>query len=276
MNFTDRLHQAISNRNSLLCVGLDPDLKRIPECVKSSPNPLLTFCTEIIAATADIAAAYKINFAFFEAEGVKGWEALEKLVGHIPQGTISIADAKRADIGNSSERYAAAILHNLGFDSVTVNPYLGRDSVAPFILAPEKGVFVLALTSNPGSYDFQHLQINARPLYMKVIQEARRWNTRGNVGLVVGATQPNQLESVRNLAPDMPFLMPGIGAQGGSLEDAVKLGTDSSGGLALINASRSIIYKSSGSDFADAARLEAESLNKQMNQFREDKTLRGA
>lgn len=271
MTFTDKLKDTIRSRDSLLCIGLDPDLQRLPQSLLSESNPLLKFCSEIIASTSDLCAAYKINFAFFEVEGAKGWQTLEAVRRCIPEHLLAIADAKRADIGNTSQKYAQAILQNLDFDAVTVNPYMGEDSVAPFMQWPEKGAFILALTSNPGSYDFQHLQINARPLYKKILKEVLKWNVEGNCGAVVGATHPGELETVRNLCPDLPFLIPGVGVQGGSLHDAIKYGTDQSGGLALINSSRGIIYKSSGKDFADAARKEAERLKKQMNRHRKAK-----
>lgn len=273
MNFLERLLETTKNQNSLLCVGLDPDIKRLPYSIRTHPDPLFKFCFEIIDSTKHVAAAFKLNFAFFEAEGSKGWAALEKLVEIIPPTILTISDAKRGDIGSSSEKYAEAILQRLNFDAVTVNAYMGKDSVVPFLQWPEKGAFVLCLTSNPGSHDFQHLQINARPLYKKVINEVLKWNVRQNCGLVVGATHPDDLENIRNIAPKVPFLIPGIGVQGGNLEEAIKHGTDVLGELALINAGRSIIYKSQRSDFAEAARQEAESLNEQINKIRELKRI---
>ncbi|MFQ5650222.1 MAG: orotidine-5'-phosphate decarboxylase [bacterium] len=271
MVFVDRLTKVTSSQNSLLCVGLDPDLKRLPRCMRSDANPLFKFCSEIIASTNDLVASYKLNFAFFEAEGLNGWSALEKLMHIIPPSILTIADAKRADIGNSSLKYAESILQRLNFDAVTVSPYMGEDSVRPFLQWPEKGAFILALTSNPGCRNFQHLQINARPLYKKVVKETLKWNTRNNCGVVVGATHPDELDNIRNLAPNLPFLIPGVGAQGGHLQEAVKYGTDRAGGLALISSSRGVIYKSNGTDFAEAARQEAEFLNKRINQYREEK-----
>lgn len=271
MTFTDKLKETTESRNSLLCVGLDPDRNKLPDAIKDEPDALFLFCDEIIRATRHVAAAYKLNFAFFEAEGSKGWDALERVVKIIPPNLLKIADAKRADIGSSSEKYAEAILQRLDFDAVTVNPYMGADSIAPFLQWPEKGAFVLGLTSNPGSRDFQHLQINARPLYKRVIKEVVRWNRNHNCGVVVGATHPGDLEGARNLAPDLPFLIPGIGAQGGSLKEAIRYGTDADAGMALITASRSIIFKSSDYDFAEEAQKEAESLHQQINSFRTQK-----
>lgn len=272
MNFYQRFQQITREQNSLLCVGLDPDMRRLPESIKSDPDPLFKFCSEIIDSTKHVAAAFKPNFAFFEAHGSKGWAALEKLVDFIPDNIMKLADAKRADIGSTSEMYARAIFEKLGFDAVTVNPYLGRDAIEPFLQWPEKGAFILGITSNPGSKDFQHLQVGSEPVYKIVIRQVtENWNTQNNCGLVVGATHPEELAEVRKLAPGIPFLIPGIGAQGGDLAQSVLNGTDESGGLALFNSSRGIIYKSSGSDFAEAAGREAELLNKQINEIRKDK-----
>ncbi|MFQ5677572.1 MAG: orotidine-5'-phosphate decarboxylase [bacterium] len=269
MTFLHRFQEVTEKQNSLLCIGLDPDRRRLPESIKSAPDPLFKFCSEIIESTKHAAAAFKPNFAFFEAEGSRGWAALEKLVEIIPDNIIKLADAKRGDIGSTSEMYARAILQTLGFDALTVNPYLGHDAVAPFLQWPEKGAIILGVTSNPGSKDFQHLQVEAGPVYKTVIREVtQNWNSKQNCGLVVGATNPDELKEVRRLAPDLPFLIPGIGAQGGDLGASVEYGTDSSGGLALLAASRSIIYKSSGSDFAEAAGREAERLNHEINEIR--------
>lgn len=272
MNFNRRFKQITQTQNSLLCVGLDPDMHRLPESIKSAPDPLFKFCAEIIGSTKHAAAAFKPNFAFFEAQGSKGWAALEKIVEMIPQNIIKLADAKRADIGSTSEMYARAICEKLGFDAVTVNPYLGSDSVEPFLQWPEKGAFILGITSNPGCKDFQHLPAGSGPLYKTVIRQVtENWNNQENCGLVVGATHSEELAEVRKLAPEIPFLIPGIGAQGGDLEQSVLNGTDQSGGLALFNASRSIIYKSGGSDFAEAAGREAELLKNQINETRSRK-----
>lgn len=268
MNFLQRVIQITQRQNSLLCVGLDPDVKRLPGSLKSDPEPLFKFCSAIVASTQHAAAAFKINLAFFEAEGSKGWSQLEKLVGILPAGVLKIADAKRGDIGTSSEMYARAILERLVFDAVTVNPYLGRDSVEPFLNWPEKGAFVLGLTSNPGSRDFQYLASGSKKLYEAVIEKVLQWNARKNCGLVVGATHPEEMAAIRKAAPQLPFLIPGVGAQGGSLRDAVWHGTDDSGGLVLINSSRGIIYQSTGPDFADAAKAEAERLQNEINQLR--------
>ncbi|MFQ5640008.1 MAG: orotidine-5'-phosphate decarboxylase [bacterium] len=268
MNFRNRLLEITEKQNSLLCVGLDPDVQKMPDIIKSDTDPLFSFCSEIMKSTKDAAAAFKLNFAFFEAEGSKGWAALERLMEIMPENVLTIADAKRGDIGNTSEKYARAIFEKLGFDAVTVNPYLGRDSVEPFLQWPEKGAFVLCLTSNPGNRDFQYFGDGAKPLYSEVLEKVHRWNAKNNCGVVVGATRPQELQNIRNAAPDLPFLIPGIGTQGGDLKESVQNGTDASGNLALFNVSRGIIYKSSGSDFAEAARLEAETLRDRINEVR--------
>lgn len=272
MNFRERLVSCTRQADSLLCVGLDPDLEKIPAQLKSDPDPLFKFCSEIIASTKEAAAAFKLNFAFFEAAGRQGWSALEKILELIPTTVLTIADAKRGDIGNTSEMYARAILERLGFDAVTVNPYMGRDSVEPFLQWPEKGAFILCLTSNPGARDFQYFSDGRQTLYQKVIECVHGWNTGQNCGLVVGATQPDELRSIRRAAPKLPFLIPGLGTQGGDLESSVRDGVDANGELALFNVSRGIIYKSSGADFAEAARREAKRWRADINRLRKSKS----
>ncbi len=268
MHFTSKLNKIIDLQNSVLCVGLDPDLNKLPNTLRNETDSLFKFCKEIIESTASYTCAFKINFAFFEAEGTKGWDALERLVQIIPVGVIKIADAKRADIGNSSQKYAEAILKKMDFDAITVSPYMGTDSIAPFLQWPEKGVFILALTSNPGSTDFQQLKTENSTLYLEVAKKANGWNTNKNCGLVVGATNMASIKKIRKAAPELPFLIPGVGVQGGSLEDSILMGADTQGKSVLINASRSIIYKSSGLDFAEAAASEAQSMQQQMNEIR--------
>lgn len=267
MTFRQKLSTIIAQKDSLLSVGLDPRPERLPAVLQKEPDPLLKFCQEIVAGTAGSAAAFKINFAFFEVDGARGWAGLEKLVTTLPSDVVTIADAKRGDIASSAEMYARGILQRLGFDAVTVNPYLGGDGVQPFLQWEEKGAFVLCLTSNPGAQDFQYISDGADPLYLKVAAQVRTWNARGNCGLVVGATRPDELRRVRTAAPDLPLLIPGLGAQGGDLREAVLQGT-ARGGLALFNASRSILYKSSGINFAEAAAEEAERLRKAINEVR--------
>jgi orotidine-5'-phosphate decarboxylase len=257
MSFTKKLREIQIKQNSLLCIGLDVDAEKIPEHVRTLENPVLEFNRQIIEATHDLVCAYKPNLAFYEAMGERGLNALRETLKLIPKSVLTIGDGKRGDIGNTAERYAKSLFDDFGFDAVTVNPYMGYDSVEPFLKNPEKGIFILALTSNAGSKDFQRLKIGTKPLYEKVVQAAKKWNTKKNIGLVAGATHPKELQYIRKMVPDMPILIPGIGKQGGDLKSAVRFGCDKNGQLAIINASRSIIYASSGKDFAEAARAEA-------------------
>jgi orotidine-5'-phosphate decarboxylase len=268
MKFIEKLRKVQRKNKSLLCVGLDTDPSKLPRHLGASANAVLKFNREIIDATSDLVCAYKLNLAFYEALGEKSWHVLSETLAAIPKAIITIGDGKRGDIGNTAERYASALYGELGFDSATVNPYLGFDSVEPFIRSDEHCAFVLALTSNKGSNDFQRLIIHGRPLYERIVQATLKWNTKKNVGLVVGATHPAELKPLRDLAPSMPILIPGIGSQGGDLESAVRFGCDKHGFLAVINASRSVLYASSGKDFAAAARAEAQHLRKQMQQYR--------
>jgi orotidine-5'-phosphate decarboxylase len=264
MTFTQRLRDIQSKQNSLLCIGLDIDPEKIPEHLKSMPNPVLEFNRQIIEATHNLVCAYKPNLAFYEAMGERGITILKETLKSIPNSVLTIGDGKRGDIGNSSERYAASLFDDYGFDSVTVNPFMGFDSIEPFMIHPEKGVFILALTSNVGSKDFQRLRVGSKPLYEKVVRHAKNWNTKQNIGLVVGATHPKELQRVRKIVPDMPILIPGVGKQGGSVQSSLRYGCNKQGQLAVINVSRSIIYASSGKDFADAARREAKKLVEEM------------
>jgi len=268
MNFIDKLLSASRSNKSLLCVGLDPDPKLMPPKLS-----VFEFNREIVDTTSDLVCAYKPNLAFYEALGIDGLKALEKTLAHIPKGIPVIGDAKRGDISSSSEAYARALFDTFGFDAATVNPYLGHDSIAPFIAYADKGVFILCKTSNAGSADFQEILCvestsgrNTRPLFEMVALRAREWNTRGNIGLVVGATYPEQLKRVRALCPELPLLIPGIGAQGGDLAAVVKYGVDANGEKAILNCSRQIIYASKGKDFAQAARREALKLRDRINQ----------
>ena len=258
MVFTERLRQIQSAQRSLLCIGLDVDLDKIPSHLKSLENPALEFNRCIIEATQDLVCAYKPNLAFYEAMGERGLKTLRETLAIIPETVMTIGDGKRGDIGNTAERYAFSLFHDFGFDSVTVNPYMGFDSVEPFLCNPDKGVFLLALTSNAGSKDFQRLRVSGRPLYEKIVRTAKKWNRNQNIGFVVGATHPKELQHIRKIVPDMPILIPGIGKQGGDLAASLRYGCDGNGQLAIVNASRSILYASSGKDFAEAARMEAQ------------------
>jgi len=273
MNFNRKLLEIIKQKNSLLCVGLDTVLERLPAQIRSADDPFFAFNKAIIDATIEYAAAYKLNTAFYEAYGTKGWQALQKTLRYIPVDTIKIADAKRGDIGNTARMYARAIFDQLNADAVTVNPYMGGDSVGPFLENPEKGVFLLCLTSNPGSRDFQYFSDGKQMLYERVAELIVQWNENQNCGLVAGATHPEELAGLRKIAPDIPFLIPGIGAQGGDLEKSVLHGTDVHGNNALFNSSRAILYASSGDDFAEAARRKAEETYKSLNAARELKII---
>jgi orotidine-5'-phosphate decarboxylase len=267
MTFTQKLRDVQLKQNSLLCIGLDVDADKIPPHLQSSMNPVLEFNRQIIEATHDLVCAYKPNLAFYEAMGEHGLTTLRETLKLIPKSVLTIGDGKRGDIGNTAERYAKSLFDDFGFDSVTVNPYMGFDSVEPFLNNPAKGVFLLTLTSNAGSKDFQRLKVNGKPLYEKVVQTAKKWNMNKNIGLVVGATHPRELKTIRKIVPEMPLLIPGIGKQGGDLKSAVRNGCDKNGQLAIINASRSIIYASSGKDFAKAARAEAKMLVTTMKKY---------
>jgi orotidine-5'-phosphate decarboxylase len=270
MNFSERLAQAQSTSNSLLCVGLDVDTAKLPTHIATHAEPVLEFNRAIIDATKDLVCAYKPNLAFYEALGDRGWHLLRETLRMIPKHVLTIGDGKRGDIGNTAIQYARALFDDLGFDAVTLNPYMGFDSVEPFLKDPEKGVFLLALTSNEGSNDFQRLKVGPIPVYEKVVRAAKRWNTAQNIGLVVGATHPRELKRIRSLVPGMPILIPGVGSQGGDLAASIRDGSDAKGMLAIINASRSILYASSGTDFATAAKAEALRLRDEMRRLVED------
>jgi orotidine-5'-phosphate decarboxylase len=268
MNFTDRLRSVQRERNSLVCIGLDSDRAKLPASLGSNGDQVYEFNRKIIEATHDLVCAYKINLAFYEVSGERAWRTVHQTLAAIPKDIVTIGDAKRGDIGNSSAMYARALAHEYGFTASTVNPYMGFDSVEPFLVNPDQGAFILAVTSNPGAKDFQYAKVGGRPLYERVISKAKRWNTRRNIGLVVGATRPRELQTIRRMVPDMPILIPGIGAQGGDLKAAVRHGCDRNGELAVINASRSVIFASPGEDFADAARAAASQLRDEINRYR--------
>jgi orotidine-5'-phosphate decarboxylase len=240
---------------------LDVDPRRLPEGLSRDRAGVDRFVRGIVEATADIVCAYKPNLAFYEALGEDGFALLRSSLACIPEGVLTIADGKRGDIGNTAERSAEAIFSVLGFDAMTVNPYQGEDSLAPYLEDPRRGVFALCKTSNPGSADFQDLVCRdgdqERPLFEVVASRAVRWNRQGNLGLVVGATYPAQLARVRELAPDLPLLIPGVGIQGGDAAESIRLGASTSGYLAVVSVSRQVLYASSGSDWQAAARREA-------------------
>ena len=262
MKFTDKLLNISRKNKSLLCIGLDPDPELMPGV------DVLQFNKAIIEATCDLVCAYKPNLAFYEALGTEGLTILQKTITYIPGDIPVIGDAKRGDIGNTAQAYARALFSVFGFDAATVNPYLGFDSIEPFISYQDKGVFILCRTSNRGALDFQNLYTDGQPLYEVVARKAKEWNIYGNIGLVVGATYPEDLKKVRSICPEMPLLIPGIGTQGGDLASAVGYGVDARGEKAIINVSRQILYASKEKDFAQAARNMAEKIHTQINDYR--------
>jgi orotidine-5'-phosphate decarboxylase len=265
MSFNERLSQICHNKNSYVCVGLDVEVDKMPPFLRSEPDALFAFSKAIIEATIDHVAAYKINIAFFEAYGAAGWDALTRIVSRLPDSVIRIADAKRADIGNTSRRYAQAFFKQMNFDAITVSPYMGYDSIAPFIEDPEKGAFILCVTSNPGSQDFQHVSDGKERLFEKVARTVVQWNRLKNCGLVTGATHPDELARVRKLAPELPLLIPGIGAQGGDLEQSVKDALSTPDSTALFNSSRGIIYSAANESYAELAGKKAHELQQAIN-----------
>jgi orotidine-5'-phosphate decarboxylase len=260
----NQLFQQIRNKKSYLCIGLDTDATKIPAHLLKSPDPVFEFNKQIIDATHQYGVAIKPNLAFYEAQGPKGWESLQKTIEYAPQSLFKIADAKRGDIGNTSQLYARAFFNEMNFDALTVAPYMGEDSVKPFLEFEDKWVILLAHTSNIGADDFQLLETGSRrKLYEEVVIKSQRWSTPDNLMYVVGATQVDRIAGIRGLAPDHFFLVPGIGAQGGDLKEVSKRGMNAQCGL-LVNASRSILYASDGKDFAAAAGKEAKKIQQEM------------
>lgn len=261
--FFDRLRERINTTDSIVCVGLDPDMQRLPDHLDEHELPRWAFNRRIIDATHEHAAAYKPNAAFYE--DADGWRALRETIAYAEgKGVPVVLDAKRGDIGNTASQYATLLDHA---DAITVNPYMGRDSVEPFLSRDDKGVFILCRTSNSGGSDIQSLELDGGDtVYERVADLAAEWNERGNVGLVVGATAPEELQDVRERVPDLPFLVPGVGAQGGDAEAAVECGlTDGTG---LVNSSRGIIFAGEGEQFAPAAGEAAKRLKRRLNQYR--------
>ena len=269
-----QLIQQIQNKKSYLCVGLDTDLSKIPKHLQSHPDAIFEFNKQIIDATHDLCVSYKINTSFYEAMGIKGWEAMQKTVDYIPAEQFTIADAKRGDIGNTSSQYARAFFEAMNFDAITVAPYMGEDSVRPFLEYENKWTIVLGLTSNKGSDDFQQLILNdslsekSKPiaLYQTVIEKIARWGTPDNLMFVTGATKASDFEGIRSIIPNNFLLVPGVGAQGGSLKDVSKYGLNKDCGL-LVNASRAIIYASEKEDFAVRARIVAQEYQQEMSGY---------
>lgn len=267
----EELIAQIREKRSFLCVGLDTDLKKIPSHFLEMEDPIFEFNKAIIDATKDYCVAYKPNIAFYECHGPKGWESLKKTLDYIPDNIFTIADAKRGDIGNTSRYYADTFFDYLNADSVTIAPYMGEDSVTPFFEHPNKWVILLALTSNKGALDFQFIADgNNEELYKKVLRKSQDWGSQENLMYVVGATRAEGIGEVRKLVPNHFFLVPGVGAQGGSLNDVADYGWNDDCGL-LVNSSRGIIYASNESDFAEKAAEAARSLQEQMAKILDEK-----
>jgi orotidine-5'-phosphate decarboxylase len=264
----EELISQIEKKKSFLCVGLDTDIKKIPTHLLKSDDPIFEFNKQIIDATSEFCVAYKPNLAFYESLGSKGLESLEKTMEYMPKDVFTIADAKRGDIGNTSGLYARAFFEQMDFDSITVAPYMGEDSVKPFLTYDKKWVILLALTSNKGSKDFQDLKIEGTSgkLYEEVLKTSQNWGNTENMMYVVGATKSEKLKEIRAIIPDHFLLVPGVGAQGGSLEEVAKCGMNKDCGL-LVNSSRGIIYASSEHDFALKAKEESKKLQQEMEQY---------
>jgi len=277
MKFIEKLLAAAQTNNSLLCVGLDPEPVRFPPMYLGEPpeRSVVRFCHDIIEATSPYVCAFKPNLAFFEVLGPGGMYVFQEVLEAIPAHIPVIVDAKRGDIGNSARNYASAIFDAYRCDAVTVNPYLGYDSVDPFLAHHDKGIFLVCRTSNPGGRDFQNAQVQCedgqmRSLYEMVAQQAQSWNAADNCGLVVGATYPEELKRVRASCPTLPILIPGVGAQGGDLEASIVAGVDAQGQRAILSVSRSILYAGDGDDYAVAAEKEARLLCERINNARSE------
>ena len=259
----------IKKKESFLCVGLDTDINKIPKHLLDMEDPIFEFNKAIIDATKNFAVAYKPNLAFYEAHGVKGWQSLQKTLEYIPNDIFTIADAKRGDIGNTSGLYARAFFEEMSFDSVTVAPYMGKDSVEPFLKFSHKHTIMLALTSNSGAFDFQTLTTSGKPLYHSVLETSRNWKNSNNLMYVVGATKASYFSDVRKIVPNSFLLVPGVGTQGGSLTEVCRFGMNDQVGL-LVNSSRDILYVSSGIDFSIKAAEKAKILKHEMASILDD------
>jgi orotidine-5'-phosphate decarboxylase len=270
MNFKQKLTAISHNNNSLVCIGLDVDKEKMPKFLfESSKHPYLEFNKSIIDSTKDLVCAYKLNMAFYEVLGTEGFELLKKTIKHIPKDVVVILDGKRNDIGNTARKYAQTLFETLSADAITVNPYLGKDGVAPFLEYKDKCSFILCRTSNASAGDFQDLAVSETPLYQIVAKKIKEWNENDNCGAVVGATYPEELKTIRSILGDeIPILIPGIGKQGGDVEKTIKNGTNSKGKMAVINSSRGIIFAGDDEDFATVSLKKAMSLRDEINKYR--------
>lgn len=272
MTFIDKLNKSVQKNNSLLCVGLDPDISKFPDTIPKDPALIFEFNKAIIDATADLVCCYKPNSAFFEAHGASGIEQLKKTIEYIHDACPDIPvllDAKRGDIGNTNEHYVQYAFDYLAADAITVHPYLGTEAVEPYFTTSEKGVFVLAKTSNPDSAEFQNVATDGQPMYMRVISGfLNKFSESRNCFFVVGATYPEELAAIRKQVGDIPLLIPGVGAQGGKLEDIIPVGKNTESAGLIISSSRAILYASNGADFAEAARVEALNTKDEINKYR--------
>lgn len=266
---TQQLLSEIRKKQSFLCIGLDPDIEKLPRHLLTDEDPIFAFNKAIIDATHDLCVAYKSNIAFYEAHGLEGWVSLQKTIAYLNEkhpGIFTIADAKRGDIGNTSAMYAKAFFEDMEFDSITIAPYMGKDSVEPFLAFEDKHTILLALTSNAGASDFQTKIVEGKELYKQVLETSKGWKNSQNLMYVVGATKAEHLAEIRQIIPDSFLLVPGVGAQGGSLSEVCKYGMTANVGL-LVNSARAIIYASSGTDFSQKARQEALEIQQEMRQI---------
>jgi len=268
LSFQKKYLTATKCNNSLLCIGLDTDVNKLPPSVQSKDDPVLYFNKSIIDATSDLVCCYKPNYAFYGALGERGWPTLRATIEHIPKNIPVIVDAKVGDIGNTSSLYAKMFFDELKADALTVTPYMGEDCVLPFLDYENCTTFIVCLTSNKGANDFEKSVSDGVPLFERVINKALEWSINKNCGLVIGATQPDYFSKVRSLAPDMTLLIPGVGAQGGSPKEVVEYGQDTQGGGILVNSSRGIIFASPDEDYAQAARSAAKNLRDELNKYR--------
>lgn len=269
MKWDEKLSGSVQQNNSLLCVGLDTDVGKIPGFLKAKKHPVLEFNKAVIEATKDLVCAYKLNLAFYEVLGAEGSLVLEQTIAAIPKDVFIILDGKRNDIGNTAQKYTQALFDTYKADAVTVNAYLGKDGLTPFLDYKEKCSFILCRTSNPSAGELQDLKVGSMPLYQVVARKIKDWNTNHNCGAVVGATYPEELRIVREILGDsIPILIPGVGKQGGDVEKTIRYGTNSHGEMALVNSSRKILFASSGEDFTQAARNKAAELRDMMNTYR--------